>query len=66
MPAKNPTGNDALNLSSLSALFTDEDKAREFLESQRWPDGKPICPHCGGEGYALIAKNDSKNRDAPG
>lgn len=27
-------------------IFQDEDKAREYLESQRWPDG-PYCPHCG-------------------
>lgn len=27
-------------------IFSDEDKAREFLEAQRWPDG-PWCPHCG-------------------
>ncbi|MFP5329399.1 MAG: IS1595 family transposase [Alphaproteobacteria bacterium] len=26
--------------------FLDEDKAREHLESIRWPDG-PECPHCG-------------------
>lgn len=26
--------------------FTDEDKAREFLEASRWPDGS-VCPHCG-------------------
>jgi len=26
--------------------FTDEDKAREFLEVSRWPDG-PVCPFCG-------------------
>lgn len=26
--------------------FTNEDKAREFLEASRWPDG-PVCPHCG-------------------
>lgn len=26
--------------------FTNEDKAREKLESIRWPDG-PFCPHCG-------------------
>src|SRR5712691_6864587 len=26
--------------------FTDEEKAREFLEASRWPDG-PVCPHCG-------------------
>lgn len=27
--------------------FHDEQKAREYLEATRWPDG-PICPHCGG------------------
>jgi transposase-like protein len=26
-------------------VFTDEAKAREWLEAQVWPDG-PICPHC--------------------
>jgi transposase-like protein len=26
--------------------FTNEDKAREFLEASRWPDG-PVCPFCG-------------------
>jgi transposase-like protein len=26
--------------------FTNEDKARERLETLRWPDG-PFCPHCG-------------------
>ncbi|HKT85673.1 MAG TPA: IS1595 family transposase [Novosphingobium sp.] len=26
--------------------FTDEDKAREHLETLRWPEG-PFCPHCG-------------------
>jgi transposase-like protein len=26
--------------------FTDEAKAREFLEASRWPDG-PVCPFCG-------------------
>ena len=24
-----------------------EDEARAYLESIRWPDGKPACPHCG-------------------
>jgi transposase-like protein len=27
-------------------MFTDPEKAREYLESVRWPRG-PICPHCG-------------------
>ena len=26
--------------------FQDPEKAREYLEAQRWPDG-PVCPHCG-------------------
>jgi transposase-like protein len=26
--------------------FHDVDKARQYLESQVWPDG-PVCPHCG-------------------
>lgn len=29
-------------------IFTDEAKAREHLEAIRWPNGKPVCPHCGG------------------
>jgi transposase-like protein len=27
--------------------FTDDEAAREHLESIRWPNG-PVCPHCGG------------------
>jgi transposase-like protein len=27
-------------------IYSDNDKAREHLESIRWPDG-PYCPHCG-------------------
>jgi transposase-like protein len=25
-----------------------EDEARAYFEAQRWPDGKPVCPHCAG------------------
>jgi len=35
-----------LNLATLAKYFSNEDKAREFLEAVRWPDG-PVCPHCG-------------------
>lgn len=40
--------------SILEPHFTDEDKAREYLEKMRWPDG-PVCPHCGllGEAYRI-------------
>ena len=27
-------------------MFHDEDAARAYFEAQRWPDGKPVCPHC--------------------
>jgi transposase-like protein len=27
-------------------IFSDETKARDYLESVRWPKG-PVCPHCG-------------------
>jgi transposase-like protein len=37
--------------------FQDADKAREYLEKLRWPNG-PICPHCGtiGEHWKLEGK----------
>lgn len=34
------------NLTLSSPIFNNEEAARHFLESQRWPDGR-ICPHCG-------------------
>jgi hypothetical protein len=36
------------NLSSLGKHFSDEDSARDLLESLRWPNGA-TCPHCGGD-----------------
>jgi len=58
-----PTGTDAdLNLASMSAMFSDENKARAFIEARRWPDGVPVCPHCGEHGaYKLTAKPGSKH-----
>src|SRR5438128_2865718 len=43
--------------SILEPHFTDEDKAREYLEAMRWPDGV-VCPHCGlvGEAYRIERK----------
>jgi len=45
----------------LAPHFTDEQKAREYLEAQRWPNG-PVCPHCGllGQAYKLTPKAKSK------
>ena len=62
-----PTGTDAdLNLATMAGLFSDENKAREFLEAKRWPDG-PHCPHCGEhEPYKLEPKATSKRPVRPG
>lgn len=38
--------------------FTDEAKAREFLEASRWPDG-PFCPFCGQ--FDTVAKLGGKS-----
>jgi transposase-like protein len=52
-----------LNLAALAKHFSDEDKAREFLEAQRWPEG-PICPHCGelNNAYRLQPQPSKKGR----
>src|SRR6201995_1018023 len=52
---------DELNLMVLAKHFSDEDKAREFIEKLRWPDG-PVCPHCGliDNAYRLEPKPSKK------
>jgi transposase-like protein len=52
-----------LNLVALAQHFSDEDKAREFLEKLRWPDG-PVCTHCGvlNNAYRLEPKPSKKNK----
>src|ERR1700733_12763271 len=47
----------------LAPHFTDPDKAREFLEAKRWPEG-PICPHCGALGEAYRLQADVENKKA--
>lgn len=39
-------------------IYHDADKARQHLESIRWPEG-PVCPHCGvvGSAYAITGKS---------
>jgi transposase-like protein len=50
-----------LNLATLAQIFADEDEARSFLESKRWPNG-PVCPHCdhNSGAYALTPKAESR------
>ena len=41
--------------------FTNEQAARAYLESIRWPKG-PVCPHCGGtDRQSRIEANPAKN-----
>jgi transposase-like protein len=68
MPAKKPpTGTDRdLNLATLLPIFSDEEKAREFFESKRWPNG-PVCPHCESVNVSkLTARPKSKSPVRPG
>lgn len=52
---------DEITLSKLALEYADEDKARAFLESLRWPNG-PVCPHCQSkEHYLLKGRPDSKS-----
>ena len=42
-------------------IFTDETKAREWLEARAWPNG-PVCPHCGSTGDDVTALNGKAHR----
>jgi transposase-like zinc ribbon protein len=53
--------NKARNLADLAQRFSDEEKARTFLEKQRWPEG-PICPHCGVLGEATKLEPKAKGK----
>jgi transposase-like protein len=35
-----------LSILEFTAKFSNEEKARKYLEKRRWPEGK-FCPHCG-------------------
>ena len=47
-------------------IFHDENKARRFLEAQRWPDG-PVCPTCGTlDGIKPAPMKDKKGKAVKG
>jgi transposase-like protein len=43
------------------AVYRDEDKAREYLETVRWPDGA-ICAHCGATADDVTKLDGEKHR----
>jgi transposase-like protein len=42
-------------------IFTDDAKAREWLEARVWPNG-PVCPHCGATGDDVTALRGKAHR----
>jgi transposase-like protein len=42
-------------------IFTDEAKAREWLEARVWPNG-PVCPHCGATSEDVTALKGKAHR----
>ena len=36
-----------MNVNITDPIFHNEEKALEHIFNGRWPDGEPICPHCG-------------------
>jgi transposase-like protein len=55
--------NGEINLIELAQHFSDEEKAREYIEKLRWPDG-PVCPHCGeiNNAYRLTPQDSKKGK----
>ncbi len=56
-----------LTLLQIADMFSDETKAREWIEEQRWPDG-PYCPHCGSDNVRVGVNHKSMThrcRDCP-
>src|SRR5438477_222092 len=55
MKAKPKQEQEELTLTKLAQECADEDKARELLESLRWPNGV-VCPHCQNKTEKPISK----------
>lgn len=54
-----------MNIDLTNPVFTSEPKARQYLESIRWPMG-PVCPHCGAVDSATKIKAGKGSKTRPG
>ena len=54
-----------LNLVHIMAHFSTEEKARQYIESIRWPDG-PVCAHCGGTERIYVIMPNPEKKIRPG
>ena len=59
---------EELNLASLPKYLSDEAEAWSLLERLRWPDGEPVCPHCGTKDakHYFIAARSGERRTRTG
>jgi transposase-like protein len=58
---------EVLNLATLPKYLSDEHEAWALLERLRWPDGEPICPHCGhkdAKHYFLTSRSGERRTKA--
>ncbi len=60
-----PKKADVLVLTGLVQAYGDEAKARELLESWRWPEG-PVCPHCQNAGEKSVSKLEARSASPRG
>lgn len=57
---------DELTLMTLARQFSDEDKARAYLENLRWTNGVPVCPFCKSLGSRINRKPSSGRKAQAG
>jgi len=47
-----------ISLPQFARMFPDEEAARQWFERHLWPDGEPVCPHCGGVDQVYRIKSE--------
>lgn len=47
-----------ISLPEFARMFPDEAAARHWFETHLWPDGEPVCPHCGGVDKVCRVKSE--------
>ena len=51
---------EGISLIELFQMFPDDASAEAWFAEQRWPDGKPFCPHCGSDNVQVGARHASQ------
>ena len=65
MKSKTVSTPDDLTLDQIQRHFSTDEKAREYMESIRWPNG-PVCAHCGEKNGIWEIKEDKSKKIRPG